>query len=142
MKLIRFLLALALPMASCAELTAFQKSPSGQALETAAISIGVSLASQGTVNGAWIAPLAVSGLTWLANKGNPTAVSGIDLNADAKLITQTVAAALPTSAGKTAAQSIATAYLAAAPTDPTKANAVIAVIASGLTTGIAQQAAK
>lgn len=133
-------------LASCAGLQNFQNSPATQAAETAAISIGLSLATKSPTF-SFVAPIAVSGLTSLVNGSNPTAVTGI-VAQDAPLIISTVTAAIPNSAGKTAATAIANAYVnamngtpatatapavPALPATPAAANAVIAAIASGLT---------
>lgn len=131
-------------LAGCQTLQSLQASPGVEAAETAGISIGLGVAT-GSPAFSWLAPVVVNGLT--AAVGNPTAVTGI-VAQDAPLIISTVTAAIPNSAGKTAATAIASAYvtamngtpatatspaIAALPATPTAANAVLAAIASGLT---------
>jgi len=128
----------------CSTLQSFQNNPGVQAAETAAISIGGTLATGSPVF-AYVAPIAVNGLTALANGSNPTAVTG-NVATDAPLIKSTVAAAIPNSSGKTAAAAIANAYVSAmskpgVPQTPAAANAVIGALASGLTTGAANAGA-
>jgi hypothetical protein len=120
---------------------AVQNNPGVQAAEEAAITIGGTLAT-GSPLFAALAPVAVYGLTAMVNGSNPTAVTG-NVTADAPLITQTIAAAIPNSAGKTAAASITNAYVTAmqapgVPQTPAGANAVIAALASGLNKGAAK----
>jgi hypothetical protein len=130
------LLIPALACQGCAQFTSFQNNPGVRAAETAAIGIGVTLAGQPEL--AALAPIAVNGLTYVANKGNP-AVTG-NVAVDVPLIVSAVSAMIPNSKGKTAAVQIAQAYkqgmTATGSTTPAAANAVLAVVASGLNTGI------
>jgi hypothetical protein len=128
------LLLIPIFLASCANLQALQANPGVQAAETAAIGIGLNVAT-GSPAFSWVAPIAVNGLTALA--GNPKAVTGI-VAQDAPLIVSTIKAAIPNSAGTKAATAIAQAYTTAmaapgVPQTTTGANAVISAIASGLT---------
>lgn len=131
---------LLLALVACSSLQSIQNNPSTQAAETAAFGIGMEIATGSPAFG-WTAPIAVNGLTALANGSNPTAVTGI-VAQDAPLIKSTVKAAIPNSTGTTVATAIATAYTNAMngtttgtplPATPTAANAVIAAIAAGLT---------
>lgn len=133
MKITTQILCIALTLSGCAQFSAFQNTPGVAQAEQTAIGIGLSLAGASPLY-ASLAPLAVSGLTYLANKSNPTAVTGQNIPADAALIAQTVSAMIPNNAGTKAASRIAQAYIAAQPT-PGTANAVIAAIASGLNAG-------
>lgn len=132
-------LPLCAAMTFCQTVQSIQANPAVQAAETAAISIGGTLAT-GSPAFAALAPIAVNGLSALAaNIGKPTAVTGVVAN-DAPLIVSTVAAMIPTSTGKTAAVAIANAYTTAmtspgVPQTTTGANAVLAAIASGLSQG-------
>lgn len=136
----KLLASLAIVLASCSTLQSLQNSPAVQAAETAGFGIGMEVATGSPAFG-FVAPIAVNGLTALANGSNPTAVTGI-VEQDAPLIVSTVKAAIPNSTGKTVATAIATAYTNAMngtttgtplPATPTAANAVIAAIAAGLT---------
>jgi hypothetical protein len=125
----------------CTTLQSVQNNPGVQAAETAAIAIGGTLAT-GSPAFAYLAPIAVNGLTALADGSNPIAVTG-NAATDAPLIKSAVASAIPNSTGKTAAAAIANAYVNAmaqpsVPKTPAGANAVIGAIASGLTTGATQ----
>jgi hypothetical protein len=138
MKNLIIALGVCISLLGCSTLQSFQNKPGVQAAETAAISIGGTLATGSPVF-AYVAPIAVSGLTALANGSNPTAVTG-NVALDAPLIKSTVAEAIPSSTGKTAATAIANAYVKAmaspgVPQTPAGANAVLGAIASGLTTG-------
>ena len=126
-------------LVGCSTLRSIQNNPGVQAAETAGIAIGGTLATGSPVF-AYVAPIAVNGLTALADGSNPTAVTG-NVASDAPLIASTVAAAIPNSTGKTAATAVANAYVKAmaspgVPQTPAGANAVIGAIASGLTTGV------
>lgn len=133
----RILLASFLAIGACTTLQSLQNYPGVQAAETAGIGIGLEAAT-GSPAFSFVAPIAVSGLTALANGSNPTAVTGV-VSQDVPLITSTVSAAIPNSTGTVVATKIAQAYATAmasgVPQTPTGANAVIAAIASGLTTG-------
>jgi hypothetical protein len=131
-------LAICVSVIGCSTLQSLQNNPGVQAAEVAAISIGGTLATGSPVF-AYVAPIAVNGLTALADGSNPTAVTG-NVATDAPLIKSAVAAAIPNSSGKTAAAAIANAYVTAmakpgVPQTPAGANAVIGALASGLTTG-------
>lgn len=134
------ILCLALALPGCMTFAEFQNNPGVRAAETAAIVIGTTLAGQPEF--AALAPIAVNGLTALANKGNPTAVTG-NVVVDVPLIVSAVSEMIPTSKGKTAAVQIAQAYqqglAGTGSTSPAAANAVIAVIAGGLDKGIASK---
>lgn len=134
MKLTRFLLAFALPLSGCAQFAAFQASPGVQQAEEAAIGIGLTLAT-GSPAFASLAPIAVNGLTALANGKKYAAVTG-NTAVDVPLIVSTVSAMIPNSSGKAAALAIGQAYAQAQPS-PSTANATIDAIASGLDKGVA-----
>jgi len=144
--LVAFLCApCALYLGGCSTLQRIQNNVAVQAAETAAISIGGTLAT-GSPAFAYVAPIAVNGLTALADGSNPTAVSGSNLTADAALIKTTIQAAIPNPTGTVAAASVASLYTTAmatpgVPSTATAANAVIGAIAAGLTTGAANSAA-
>jgi hypothetical protein len=138
-------LVLCVSLTGCSTLQSIQNNPGTQAAETAAIAIGGTVAT-GSPAFAYVAPIAVSGLTALADGSNPISVTGNPAT-DAPLIKSAVAAAIPNSTGKTAATAIANAYVQAmakpgVPQTPAGANAVIGAIASGLTTGASSSAAK
>lgn len=122
-------------------LTAIQNNPTTQTLETDLIAAGAVLATKDPAS-ASLAPLAVNGLTWLANGANPTAVTGTNIPADVALITSTVAAAVPSSKNLGVASKIASAYQTAMTTPgvtptPALANAVLAAISTKLYAGVA-----
>lgn len=121
----------------CSTLQSVQDNPSVQSAETTGITIGLVLATK-SPEFSFVAPIAVSGLTALADGKNPFAVTGANLTADSAQITQAVTAAIPNSAGKLAATQIVNAYVSGMQTMPktaTSANQVIAAIASGLNQG-------
>lgn len=123
----------------CQTLATLQQNPAVEAAEQAAITIGLDLATGSPAFG-FVAPLAVSGLTAIANNvGTKTAITG-DITKDAPLITATVQAAIPTSAGTTAAAQIAAAYTTAmvnsgAPQTTSSGNVILAAISAGLNAG-------
>jgi len=139
------LLLPALALSGCAgagaSVDAFQNNPATQGVESALFTVGATLA--GDPEFAFLAPVAVTGLTAAVNgvtgKPNPTAVTG-DISSDASLVATTVAEAIPTSPGKTAATQIASAYktLMTAPgitPNTSTANAALLTIANALTKG-------